>query len=79
MMTRGGHSARVQMQLLVSGDTIRVVQMGPDFLLLDKSFDHPPTEASVVLQVDEVQRSWSVRLPNGLSAGSKRVAISANG
>ena len=25
--------------------------MGPDFLLLDKPFDHPPADASIVMQV----------------------------
>ena len=79
LTTHGGHSARVRMLLLVSGDCIPVVQMGPDFLLLDKPFDHPPTEASLVLQVDESERRWIVRLPQGISAGSRRVAIAARG
>jgi hypothetical protein len=65
------------MELLVNGGRIPVVQMGPDFLLLDKPFDHPPVDASVVLQVDESKRCWNVRLPHGISAGSRRVAIAA--
>ena len=65
------------MHLLVSGGAVRVVQMGPDFLLVDKPFDHPPADASVVLQVDGSKRSWNVLLPHGLSSGSKRVAIAA--
>jgi hypothetical protein len=72
---QGGHSAKVKMLLLVNGGAIPVVQMGPDFLLLDKPFDHPPANASVILQVDESERSWNVHLPHGISAGSKRVAI----
>jgi hypothetical protein len=75
---QGGHSAQVKMRLLVSGGSIRVVQMGPDFLLVDKPFDHPPAGASVVLQVDGSERRWNVVLPNGLSSGSKRVAIAAS-
>jgi hypothetical protein len=66
------------MHLLVSGGSIPVVQMGPDFLLLDEPFDHPPADASVVLRVDETERCWTVRLPNGISSGSKRVAIAAS-
>jgi hypothetical protein len=75
--SQGGHSAKVKMLLLVKGGCIPVVQMGPDFLLVDKPFDHPPTDASVVLQVDESERRWNVSLPQGISAGSKRIAIAA--
>jgi hypothetical protein len=77
LMNQGGHSARVNMQLLVNGGWVRVVQMGPDFLLVEEPFDHPPVDASVVLQVDGSERRWSVLLPEGLSALSKRVAIAA--
>ena len=63
------------MLLLVNGDALSIVQMGPDFLLLEQPFDHPPVTASVVLHVDESERRWDVHLPLGISAGSKRVAI----
>ncbi len=66
------------MLLLVGGGCLPVVQLGPDFLLLDQPFDHPPADASVVLQVDQTERRWNVRLPHGISAGSKRVAIAAS-
>jgi hypothetical protein len=66
------------MRLLVNGGSIRVVQMGRDFLVVDEPFDHPPADASVVLQVDESERRWNVLLPNGISSGSKRVAIAAS-
>lgn len=72
---QGGHSARVKMRLLVNGGSIPVLQMGPDFLLVEEPFDHPPGNASVVLRVDESERSWGVHLPNGISSSSKRVAI----
>jgi len=78
LATQGGHSARVKMLLLVNGDTISIVQMGPDFLLLERPFDHPPVTASVVLHVEESERRWNVHLPNGISASSKRVAIAAS-
>lgn len=66
------------MQLLLNGGAVRIVQMGPDFLLVENPFDHPPTEsASVVFQVDDQLRRWNVVLPEGLSAGSKRVTIAA--
>ena len=78
LATQGGHSARVKMLLLVNGDTISIVQMGPDFLLLERPFDHPRVTASVVLHVEESERRWNVHLPNGISASSKRVAIAAS-
>jgi len=75
--SQDGHSAQVKMRLLVNGASIPVVQMGPDFLLVDAPFDHPPGDASVVLQVDQSERRWNVRLPHDISAGSKRVALAA--
>ena len=76
--SQGGHSAQVKMRLLVNGGSIPVVQMGQDFLLVDAPFDHPSGDASLVLQVDQSERRWNVRLPNGISADSKRVAIAAS-
>jgi len=78
LSTHGGHSAQVKMRLLVGGHSIPVAQMGPDFVLLENPVNHPPADASVVLQVDQSERSWNVRLPNGISAGTKRVAIAAS-
>lgn len=66
------------MRLLVNGCSISVVQMGPDFLLVDAPINHPPGDASVILKVDESERRWNVRLPDGISAESKRVAIAAS-
>jgi len=74
--SQGGHSAQVKMRLLVNGSSIPVVQMGPDFVLVNEGIDHPPADARLVLQVDESERGWNIRLPNGISSGSKRVVIS---
>ena len=76
--SQGGHSAQVKMRLLVNGSSISVAQMGPDFLLVDAPTNHPPGNASVVLQVDQSERRWNVHLPNGISAESKRVAIAVS-
>jgi hypothetical protein len=72
---QGDHSAQVKMWLLVNGNSISVAQMGPDFLLVDDPINHPPGNASVVLQVNQSERRWNVHLPNGISAESERVAI----
>lgn len=66
------------MRLLVNGSSIAVAQMGPDFLLVDAPINHPPGNASLVLQVDQSERRWDVNLPEGISAVSKRVAIAAS-
>jgi len=65
------------MSLLVGGHSIPVAQMGPDFVLLQNPVNHPPADASVVLQVDKSERSWNVHLPHGMSAHVKRVTIAA--
>jgi hypothetical protein len=70
-----GHSADVKISLLLNGHPIPVAQLGPGFLLLDSPGDHPPCEASIVLRVDASERRWTVRLPDGICANSKRVAI----
>ena len=61
---------------MFSGHSIPVAQLGPDFLLLDAPADHPPGPASILLRVDQSERRWDVRLPNGISATSKRVNAS---
>jgi hypothetical protein len=71
----GGHSARVKIQLLLDGSSIPVAQLGPDFLLLDKPFEHPPAIARLVLQVDQSERRWDIQLPHGISADASRVII----
>ena len=63
------------MRLLVNGTSLAVAQLGPDFLLLKSSIDHPPSDATVVLCMDETERRWQVRLPEGIAAESRRVVI----
>jgi hypothetical protein len=73
--TYGAHSAQVEMSLIISGTVISITQMGPDFLFVECATDHPPGEGTIVLQVDQTERRWNVHLPDGISAGSKRVSI----
>lgn len=75
--SQGGHSARVNMRLLVGNRSVPVVQLGPDFLLVGEPVDLPPGEACMVMQVDESESRWKVFLPDGISAGSNQVAIMA--
>ena len=73
--TYGAHSARVEMRLIVNGSSVSITQMGPDFLFVESASDHPPGEATIVLQVDDSERQWQVRLPDGISKDAKRVAL----
>ena len=78
LSSQGVHSAQVKMRMLVNGSSIAIAQMGPDFLLVDAPINHPPGNASIVLQVDQSERRWDVNLPDGISVASKRVAIALN-
>jgi hypothetical protein len=71
----GAHSAEVEMQLFINGTPISITHMGPDFLLVECAEDYPPCEATIFLKVDRSERRWKVRLPNGISAKSRRVAV----
>jgi len=73
--TYGAHSAQVEMRLLINGLALSVTHMGPDFLLIESPIDHPPCDATLVLQVDQSERRWDVHLPVGISDESKRVTI----
>jgi hypothetical protein len=74
----GAHSALVKMSLIVNGASIPITHMGLEFVLLEFASDHPPCEASIILQVDESESQWKVKLPHGISKDSKRVALALN-
>ena len=64
------------MRLLLNGSSIPVVQMGPDFLILQSATEYPPSDATLELCIDTNERRWKVRLPNGISSASRTVTIS---
>jgi hypothetical protein len=74
---QSSHSALVKMHLLLNGCSIPIVQMGPDFLILQSAAEHPPSDATLELCVDANERRWKVRLPNGISVASRTVEISS--
>jgi len=65
----------VEIELLLEGLSLRVGQLGPDFLFLKTPLDHPPAEGTLVVRVDGAERRWSVRLPEGSSSATRRVMI----
>ncbi len=71
----GAYSSQVEMYLLINGSIVSVTHMGPDFLLVKSPVHQSPCEATLVLQVDDNERRWPVRLPEGISKSSTRVAL----
>jgi len=63
------------MLLFINGASIEITHMGGDFLLVESPIDFAPCEASIFLKVDESESQWRVRLPNGVSKDSNRVAL----
>jgi hypothetical protein len=72
----GAHSAQVEMRLIVNGTSIGITHMGRDFVVVESPAEYPSGDASILLKVDESENQWNVRLPDGISSGSKRVTIS---
>ncbi len=71
----GAHSAQVEMRLIIDGKSIGITHMGRDFVLVESPIDHVPGEASIFMKVDDSESQWKVRLPQGISKNSKRVAL----
>lgn len=71
----GAHSAKVEMRLIINGTSIGITHMGRDFVLLEAPAEQPPCEASILLKVDDSESRWRVRLSEGISKDSNRVAL----
>jgi hypothetical protein len=75
-LNRPGHSAIVRLELHLNGHVLPIAQLGPDFLVLRKSIDHPPVDAEIAMSIDGHESRWPVHLLAGLSAGQRRATIS---
>jgi hypothetical protein len=73
--SQGAHSVQVEMRLIFNGSSIGITHMGRDFVRLESCGHHPPGDATILLRVDQSESRWTVRLPNGNSADSRRVAV----
>ncbi len=63
------------MRLIINGSSVSITHMGPNFIVIEGGLDHPPGQATIVLQVDDAERRWEVNLPDGISKASTRVAL----
>jgi hypothetical protein len=71
-----GHSADVEMQLLLNGTSVSIAQLGPDFVILDALVEQQaPADAEILLRVDESERRLTVFLPEGIGGERKKVRI----
>ena len=66
------------MRLIVNGTSIGITHMGRDSVIVESPTEYPPGKASILLKVDESESRWNVRLPDGISVNSRRVAIAAS-
>jgi len=69
------HSAQVHMHLEIEGTSLPIAQLGPDFLILEQTIQHPATRGEIVLQIDASKRRWKVSLPESLAAAGQRTVI----
>ena len=66
-----GYSADVQMTLCINGQSFRIGQLGPDFLILDDPADLPPSQGEIAVSIDGHIKRWQVHLPDGVSIANQ--------
>lgn len=74
-----GRSTQVRLQLIVSGRTLELAQIGPGSIILAEPAELTPAAAEIVMYVDDFERRWEVYLPDGASAQSRRVRTLPHG
>jgi hypothetical protein len=72
---RFAHSADVRIELRVDGHVLPVSHLGPDFLVLKDTVDHPSDEAEIAMSIDGEEKRWRVRLVDGIVLGQQRTRI----
>lgn len=63
------------MHLEVDGASLRIAQLGPDFVILGDATEIRVHHAEIVFRVDANERRWPVDLPNGLAGPGERTPI----
>ena len=74
-LKESAHSADVRIELCVNGHVLPVSHLGPDFLILKRTIEHPPDEAEISMCIDGDENRWRVRLVDGIVAGQERTRI----
>jgi hypothetical protein len=60
----------------VNGKVLEIAQLGPEFLVLRESADHPPCDAEIAMSIDGHESRWTVYLHEGIQAGRRKTPIS---
>ena len=69
------HSAEVALSLITAHGTIRLAQIGPDYVIVAKPLDLPPCDAEIVMLIDEFEQRWPVRLIDGIRSSDEQTAV----
>ena len=69
------HSAKVRLRLRVNGDDLDVAQVGPGFCVLRDLRPHPPSDAQLIITVDDHTETHRVSLCHGIAADSREVTF----
>jgi hypothetical protein len=80
MTFRNGYSAKVALTLKVGGRDLPLSHVGPDEVSVRELCDEsPPSDAQLIIQVDDSSDIMNVYLPRGISRDSHEIAYeSAN-
>jgi hypothetical protein len=70
-------SLKLKVTLIIDGWELEVEDLGTSSLLLKQPMARQAAEGRLLVEVDGVQRVWSVLLPNGIPLGSRRLRIKA--
>jgi hypothetical protein len=61
--------------LIVGGVSHRVGILAPDYVFLEASGNHPPSEADLIVEIDGDREQSRVFLPKGLPQNEREVPI----
>lgn len=70
-----GYSADVRLFLIVNGRTIKLGQLGPDFIVLSDPQELPAGEAEITMSVDGRESRWPVLLIHGANPNTPLTRI----
>ena len=71
----GGHSAVVELELIVSGRCVGLSQVAPEFVIVQNPENLAPCQAEVIVRVDGDENRRRVFLVDGISALTPRVRV----
>lgn len=63
------------MHLSVDGQTFRIGQLGPDFIILNDHVKLPPGQGEITVSIDGHVERWRVDLPEGVSGAERACRI----